>query len=179
MNATFHSEFPRSNAKIDGNLFKGGVFLGCELGMASYIIWGVGLLASGQTAMIIGTHASKYVIEGFLNVNWAHWKRVLATRLIVIIPICLVARFADIDTLTRINVILNVVKSFQLPFAIIPAITFTSSVFIMGKFANHISVRILMILLLVIICITNMIFVALKLTTFDPEWIAPIGESLI
>lgn len=116
----------------------------------------------------LGTHASKYAIEGFLNAHLAHWKRVLITRSVVIMPVTIVAGFYEIGPLTSMNVILNVVKSFQLPFAIIPAIAFTSSVGIMGKFVNGNFIRTTAILLFISIFCVNIVFLALKLK--DAEW---------
>ena len=42
----------------------------------------------------------------------------------------------DIDNLTGMNDLLNAVMSLQLPFALIPTLTFTSSHKIMGDFKN-------------------------------------------
>lgn len=161
---------------VDADLYKGGIFLGCSFGTSSLIIWAFGILASGQTAMIIGTHASKYTTEGFLNVYWAHWKRSLATRIIVITPVFFVAFYCDITVLTSMNVILNVVKSFQLPFAIIPAIAFTSSVSIMGKFVNGIITNIVSILLFVVIFCVNSVYLVFQLNGLDSGWLALVGK---
>ena len=55
-------------------------------------------------------------------------------RVVAMAPTLFVAGFTDIDTLTGLNDILNAVMSIQLPFAIIPALCFTSSRVVMGDF---------------------------------------------
>jgi natural resistance-associated macrophage protein len=47
-----------------------------------------------------------------------------------------VATFSGIQDLTAMNDMLNVLMSLQLPFALIPILTFTSSEKIMGDFRN-------------------------------------------
>lgn len=99
-------------------------------------IWAVGILAAGQSSTMTGTYAGQFAMEGFLNLQWARWKRVLFTRTIAIIPTFLVAFFANMDNLSGMNDILNAIMSLQLPFATLPTIAFTSSVQIMGEFRN-------------------------------------------
>lgn len=120
----------------DADLFSGGIYLGCQFGFAAMIIWAVGILAAGQSSTMTGTYAGQFAMEGFLNLQWARWKRVLFTRSIAIIPTFLLAFYADIDKLTGMNDLLNAVMSLQLPFATLPTIAFTSSTHIMGEFKN-------------------------------------------
>lgn len=56
----------------------------------------------------------------------ARWKRVLLTRTIAICPTLLLSIFANINELTSLNDYLNAVMSLQLPFALLPTLTFTS-----------------------------------------------------
>lgn len=121
---------------IDADLYKGGIFLGCSFGAAAMYIWAVGILAAGQSSTMTGTYAGQFAMEGFLNLQWARWKRVLFTRTIAIVPTFLVAFFAELDNLSGMNDILNAIMSLQLPFATLPTIAFTSSVQIMGEFRN-------------------------------------------
>ena len=83
-----------------------------------------------------GTYAGQFAMEGFLNLQWARWKRVLFTRLIAIVPTFLLAVFSDIGSLTGMNDFLNAIMALQLPFATIPTIAFTSNLNIMGEFVN-------------------------------------------
>lgn len=130
------SIFPMNNETVDADLYKGGVFLGCTYGLAAMYIWAVGILAAGQSSTMTGTYAGQFTMEGFLNLQWARWKRVLFTRTIAIIPTFCLAFFSHIEDLTGMNDILNAIMSLQLPFATIPTIAFTSNPQIMGEFVN-------------------------------------------
>ncbi|CAG9766929.1 unnamed protein product [Ceutorhynchus assimilis] len=127
---------PEAKELVDSDMYNGGIFLGCTYGLAAMYIWAVGLLAAGQSSTMTGTYAGQFVMEGFLNLKWPKWKRVLFTRSVAIIPTFCVAFFATIDKLTNFNDVLNALMSVQLPFATIPLIAFTSSTKIMGEFTN-------------------------------------------
>ena len=114
------------NETLSADLYKGGVFLGCSFGVACTYIWALGILASGQSSTMTGTYSGQFAMEGFLNLQWPRWQRVLVTRLIAMAPTLSIAIFSDIDHLTGMNDILNALMSIQLPFALIPTITFTS-----------------------------------------------------
>lgn len=62
---------------VDADLYKGGIFLGCAFGIAAMYIWAVGILAAGQSSTMTGTYAGQFAMEGFLNLQWARWKRVM------------------------------------------------------------------------------------------------------
>lgn len=128
--------FPANNELVESDLYKGGLFLGCAFGAAAMYIWAVGILAAGQSSTMTGTYAGQFAMEGFLNLEWARWKRVLFTRLIAIVPTFLVAFYSNIGDLTGMNDILNAIMALQLPFAVIPTIAFTSNRNIMGEFTN-------------------------------------------
>jgi len=126
----------QNNETFEADLYKGGIFLGCSFGAAAMYIWAVGILAAGQSSTMTGTYAGQFAMEGFLNLQWARWKRVLFTRTIAIVPTFLVAFLADMNNLSGMNDILNAIMSLQLPFATLPTIAFTSSAQIMGEFRN-------------------------------------------
>ncbi|EPY75149.1 natural resistance-associated macrophage protein 2 [Camelus ferus] len=115
-----------------------GVVLGCYFGPAALYIWAVGILAAGQSSTMTGTYSGQFVMEGFLNLKWSRFARVILTRSIAIIPTLLVAVFQDVEHLTGMNDFLNVLQSLQLPFALIPILTFTSLRPVMSDFANGI-----------------------------------------
>ena len=121
---------------VSGDLYKGGLFLGCTFGTAALYIWAVGILAAGQSSTMTGTYAGQFAMEGFLNLQWARWKRVLFTRFIAILPTFCVAFFSRIEDLTGMNDTLNAIMALQLPFAVLPTIAFTSNPNIMGEFVN-------------------------------------------
>ena len=55
--STIHSVWPTifkddpANEVVQGDLYHGGIFLGCKFGFACTIIWAVGILAAGQVCM--------------------------------------------------------------------------------------------------------------------------------
>ncbi|XP_076680590.1 solute carrier family member malvolio isoform X1 [Andrena cerasifolii] len=151
--------FPKDNSTISMDLNKGGIFLGCAFGAAAMYIWAVGIFAAGQSSTMTGTYAGQFAMEGFLNLQWARWKRVLFTRMIAIIPTFFVAFFSDIDNLTGMNDILNAIMTLQLPFATLPTIAFTSSPHIMGEFRNGIANKIVTTALSVVVITINIYFV--------------------
>lgn len=105
-----------------------------------------------------GTYSGQFVMEGFLNLHWSRWKRVLLTRTIAIIPTLLIA-FQSMSQLTRMNDLLNALMSLQLPFALFPVLTFTSSRKVMGEFANGPLTKLLVTILSVIVISINLYFV--------------------
>src|SRR5216683_1039691 len=94
------------------------------------------LLASGQNSTLTGTLAGQIVMEGFLDIRLKPWLRRLITRGIAIIPAALVIGIAGENKVTPLLILSQVVLSFQLPFAVIPLIQFTSSRAKMGEFVN-------------------------------------------
>ena len=106
------------------------------LGSAAAKIWGIGLLAAGQSSVMTGTFAGQYVMEGFWKIQLPQWKRVIVTRSIALIPALLVSILAQTGSGDTLDEWLNVLQSVQLPFALLPVLHFTSSKRIMGEFAN-------------------------------------------
>ncbi|XP_045729397.2 natural resistance-associated macrophage protein 2 isoform X1 [Mirounga angustirostris] len=151
--------FPDDNSTLTVDIYKGGVVLGCYFGPAALYIWAVGILAAGQSSTMTGTYSGQFVMEGFLNLKWSRFARVIFTRSIAIIPTLLVAIFQDVEHLTGMNDFLNVLQSLQLPFALIPILTFTSLRPVMNDFANGIGWRIAGGILVLIVCSINMYFV--------------------
>lgn len=94
------------------------------------------LLASGQNSTLTGTLAGQIVMEGFLNIRLKPWVRRLITRGIAIVPAVLVIGIAGEGKVTPLLILSQVILSFQLPFAVIPLIQFTSDRRKMGEFAN-------------------------------------------
>lgn len=94
------------------------------------------LLASGQNSTLTGTLAGQIVMEGFLDIRLKPWLRRLITRSIAIIPAALVIGISGEGKVTSLLILSQVILSFQLPFAVIPLIQFTSSRTKMGEFVN-------------------------------------------
>jgi len=107
--------------------------LGASLGST---LFAFALLASGQNSTLTGTLAGQIVMEGFLQIRLKPWIRRLITRLIAILPAVLVIGIAGEGKLTALLILSQVVLSFQLPFAVIPLVRFTSERAKMGEFVN-------------------------------------------
>jgi manganese transport protein len=99
-------------------------------------IFACALLASGQNSTLTGTLAGQIVMEGFLDIRLRPWLRRLITRAVAIIPAVLVIAIAGESKVTWLIILSQVVLSFQLPFAVIPLVQFTSDKKRMGEFAN-------------------------------------------
>ncbi|XP_064590702.1 natural resistance-associated macrophage protein 2-like [Zonotrichia leucophrys gambelii] len=153
------SLFPNNTDALEVDIYKGGVVLGCYFGPAALYIWAIGILAAGQSSTMTGTYSGQFVMEGFLNLRWSRFARVLLTRSIAITPTLFVAIFQDVEHLTGMNDFLNVLMSLQLPFALIPVLTFTSLPSVMHDFANGLFWRVAGGLLILLICSINMYFV--------------------
>jgi manganese transport protein len=107
------------------------------------VLFAVALLASGQSSTLTGTLAGQVVMEGFVQLRIRPWVRRLITRLAAILPALLVLSLASSgdgeavdERLFDLLVLSQAVLSFQLPFAIVPLIQFTSDQRRMGAFAN-------------------------------------------
>ncbi|XP_061840762.1 natural resistance-associated macrophage protein 2 isoform X1 [Nerophis lumbriciformis] len=157
--------FPPNNGTLEVDIYKGGVVLGCFFGPAALYIWAIGILAAGQSSTMTGTYSGQFVMEGFLNLRWSRFARVLLTRSIAITPTLLVAIFQDVQHLTGMNDFLNVLQSMQLPFALIPILTFTSLTSIMNDFANGLVWKICGGVLVLVVCAINMYFVVVYVTS--------------
>jgi manganese transport protein len=94
------------------------------------------LLASGQNSTLTGTLAGQIVMEGFLEIRLQPWLRRLITRAIAIVPAVLVIAIAGEGKVMGLLILSQVVLSFQLPFAVIPLVQFTSERAKMGEFVN-------------------------------------------
>lgn len=160
LNSSIISSNYDENATVDIDIYKGGVFLGCVFGGVAKYIWALGILAAGSSSTMTGTYAGQFVMEGFLNIHWSRWKRVLFTRSIAILPTLLVAVFTNTERLTGMNDILNVVQSLQLPFALLPILHFTNSYLIMDTFRNGIIMKVIIWFLAVAVIGINFYFVA-------------------
>ena len=144
---------------FDTDLYKAGVYLGCSFGAFAMYIWAVGIFAAGQSSTMTGTYSGQFVMEGFLNLKWSRWKRVLLTRTIAIGPTLAVTLTSDINHLTGMNDYLNALMSLQLPFALLPTLTFTSSEKVMGVFTNGRIVKALSTIVSIVIIAINIYFV--------------------
>ncbi|BBN08585.1 manganese transport protein [Marchantia polymorpha subsp. ruderalis] len=138
-------------------------------GQAAKILFGVGLLASGQNSTIIGTLAGQIVMEGFLKIRLKPWIRRSITRGIAIVPAAVVAAVGGNAGAGRLLVMSQVLLSLTLSFAVIPLVHFTSSTAKMGpSFVNGWPVKIFAVLVAIIIAGLNifLLFQSIKNNEF-------------
>ncbi|XP_014294298.1 protein Malvolio isoform X1 [Halyomorpha halys] len=171
-NFTDHSDIfnKTPNSIVDVDIYNSGVFLGCQFGAAAMYIWAVGILAAGQSSTMTGCYAGQFAMEGFLNLQWSRWKRVLFTRLVAIAPTFYVAFFSRIDQLSSLNDRLNDIMSLQLPFATLPVIAFTSNPNIMGVFVNGLANKLVSCLLSTVVIIINVSYVISSFKHINVWW---------
>ncbi|KAK9740299.1 hypothetical protein RND81_03G025000 [Saponaria officinalis] len=99
-------------------------------------MWGIGLLAAGQSSTITGTYAGQFIMGGFLNLQLKEWLRSIITRSFAIIPTMVLVIIFDRSegAMDSLNEWLNVLQSMQIPFSLIPLFTVVSKPEIMGVF---------------------------------------------
>ncbi len=108
---------------------------------AASVMFGVALLASGQSSTLTGTMAGQIVMEGFLSFRMRPWLRRMITRMAAVIPAVITILIAGEQGTYKLLILSQVILSMQLPFAVIPLIHFTSDRQRMGAFANPAWVR--------------------------------------
>ncbi len=99
-------------------------------------LFGVALLASGQSSTITGTLAGQVVMEGFMHWRLSPWLRRLITRAAAIVPAAVVIGVRGDGSVNDLLVLSQVVLAVQLPFAMIPLLHFTSSRKYVGQWRN-------------------------------------------
>jgi len=149
--------------------------LGASLGG---VLFGVALLASGQSSTITGTLAGQIVMEGFLNLRMRPWLRRLLTRLLAIIPAVWVIQSFGEESTYKMLILSQVVLSLQLPFAVIPLIRFTSDPGRMGAFSNPAWVKILAWTAAAVIVGLNFWLASVTLADLPGVWWLAMGPML-
>ncbi|XP_078170447.1 metal transporter Nramp5-like [Carex rostrata] len=110
------------------------------LGKSSSIVYAIALLASGQSSTITGTYAGQYIMEGFLDIKLKKWQQNLLTRSIAITPSLVVAIIGGPSGAGRLIIIASIILSFELPFALVPLLKFSSSNSKMGSHKNSLPI---------------------------------------
>ncbi|TYI28624.1 hypothetical protein ES332_A05G257300v1 [Gossypium tomentosum] len=122
----------------DLNLNSASFLLQNVLGKSSSTLYAIALLASGQSSTITGTYAGQFIMQGFLNLKMKKWVRNLMTRCIAITPSLIVSIIGGSQGAGRLIIIASMILSFELPFALIPLLKFSSSSTKMGPYKNSI-----------------------------------------
>ena len=105
-------------------------------GTLASLVFGVALLAAGQSSTFTGTIAGQIVMEGFLDLKIPCWQRRLITRSLALLPAFGGVLWLGDAGVGKLLVGSQVVLSLQLPFAIWPLVRLTSDPVLMGRFAN-------------------------------------------
>ncbi|KAH7547475.1 hypothetical protein FEM48_Zijuj01G0314000 [Ziziphus jujuba var. spinosa] len=124
----------------DLDLNKASFLLRNVLGSWSSKLFAIALLASGQSSTITGTYAGQYVMHGFLDLRLKPWLRNLLTRCLAIVPSLIVAVIGGSAGAGKLIIVASMILSFELPFALIPLLKFTSCKTKMGIYANSITI---------------------------------------
>jgi len=140
------------------------------------LLFGIALIAAGQSSTITGTLAGQIVMEGYLNLRIAPWIRRLITRIIAIIPAYIVILLYGEGETGELLVFSQVILSLQLGFAIIPLIHFTSDKEKMGEFVIKPWMKIAAWVIATIIVLLNVKLVIQEVTGWldaagDEQWI--------
>ncbi|KAI3976381.1 hypothetical protein MKX01_038680 [Papaver californicum] len=123
------------------------------LGKSSSTFYAIALLASGQSSTITGTYAGQFIMQGFLDLKMKTWLRNLMTRCIAIAPSLVVSIIGGSSGAGRLIIIASMILSFELPFALIPLLKFSSSATKMGPHKN--SIYIIVVSWILGLCITG------------------------
>ncbi|PON57272.1 NRAMP-like metal transporter [Parasponia andersonii] len=126
----------------DLDLNKASFLLRNVLGSWSSKLFAVALLASGQSSTITGTYAGQYVMQGFLDLRLKPWIRNFLTRCLAIVPSLIVAIIGGSAGAGKLIIIASMILSFELPFALVPLLKFTSSKTKMGIYVNSVAISV-------------------------------------
>ena len=129
-------------------------------GAMASILFGVALLASGQSSTFTGTIAGQVIMEGYLDLKIPCWQRRLITRGLALVPAFMGVWLMGDDAVGKLLILSQVVLSLQLPFALYPLIRMTSDKGLMGPFANRLPTRLLAWFLFAVISCANVWLIA-------------------
>jgi len=132
------------------------------------ILFGIALIAAGQSSTITGTYAGQVVMEGYIHLRLQPWVRRLITRLLAIAPALFVILAYGESASASLLILSQVILSLQLSFAVVPLIHFVSSKKFMKDHVIGIKMRILSWFLAALIMGLNAVLVADTLKS----WIA-------
>jgi manganese transport protein len=105
-------------------------------GSVASLLFGIALLASGQSSTLTGTIAGQIIMEGFLDMKIPCWQRRAITRALALVPAFGGVLWLHEAGVGKLLVATQVVLSMQLPFAIWPLLRLTGDAKLMGREAN-------------------------------------------
>ncbi|KRB79202.1 Nramp family divalent metal transporter [Noviherbaspirillum sp. Root189] len=150
--AVFHTSGHHEVAEIQDAYHLLTPLLGTTV--ASFL-FGLALLASGQSSTLTATLAGQVVMEGYVQLKMRPWLRRLVTRSVAIVPALIATVYYGESGTAKLLILSQVILSLQLPFAVVPLVRFTSDKAKMGVFANPAWLKRLAWLVVVIIVSLN------------------------
>ncbi|KAK1321756.1 Metal transporter Nramp1 [Acorus calamus] len=151
---------PMSTRCEDVTLSSSASLLKDTLGSWSSKVYAVSLLASGQSSAVTGTYAGQYIMQGFLDLKMKPWSRNLLTRCIAIMPSLIISLIGGSSGAGKLIIISSMILAFELPFALIPLLKFTSSSTKMGQHKNSVPVTMISWLLGCCLIVINLYFIS-------------------
>jgi manganese transport protein len=124
------------------------------------VLFGVGLLLSGQSSTITSTMAGQIIMEGFVRIRIPPVLRRLVTRALALVPAVAVLTVSGAHGAMALMVATQVVLSLQLPFAVAPLVRFTASGDVMGRYVSPRGVRAVAIFVAGLVTLANAALVA-------------------
>ena len=106
-------------------------------------LFGIALLASGQSSTLTGTLTGQIVMEGFMTWKVSPLLRRFVTRIIAIVPAIIATTTGGEHAINDLLILSQILLCFALPFAVFPLCHITSSTPRMGKFVNNLRETIL------------------------------------
>jgi manganese transport protein len=100
---------------------------------AAGLLFGIALLAAGQSSTLTATLAGQVVMEGFLQISLPQWQRRLLTRSLALVPALATVLLLGDQATGSLLVLSQVVLSLQLPFAVVPLVWLCGQPSLMGS----------------------------------------------
>jgi len=163
-----HGSCQKVGLTVAGDVLEG------SLGSTAKYIWAVGLLASGQSSTMTGAYAGQFVFEGFLKTNIPKWSRVLLTRCIALIPALFVAVSSSRNPYATdgLQQWLNILQSFQLPFALFPLLFILKNKKVMKEYAIGCAMAVILAAIILLLLVANVYIVTTSIPHIpDPHFV--------
>ncbi|WP_038766860.1 Nramp family divalent metal transporter [Burkholderia pseudomallei] len=129
------------------------------VGGAAAWLFGIALLASGQSSTLTGTIAGQVIMDGFLHMKMPCYQRRLNTRGLALAPALAGVLWLGDGALGQLLVWSQVLLSLQLPFAMWPLIRSVGDRSIMREYAIGRGTKVVAWTLFVLVSITNLVLV--------------------
>lgn len=129
------------------------------VGGAAAWLFGIALLASGQSSTLTGTIAGQVIMDGFLHMKMPCYQRWLITRGLALAPALAGVLWLGDGALGQLLVWSQVLLSLQLPFAMWPLIRSVGDRSIMREYAIGRGTKVVAWTLFVLVSITNLVLV--------------------